>query len=252
MRKYKIKIIITIHSGMLTMTFRRYILEWIASFLLLNLNNVIYVSDFTRRYWEQRYPWLRLAHSRVVLNGVLIPSSKEKNNRTHKLKIGFVGRVNQEKDPRMFCEIARLGNHRMNEMEFHLFGDGPLLSTLQEEFGSTVIWHGYLNNQDAIYNQIDLLLITSPVENCPYAVLQAKSYGIPTVAPAVGGLPEIIQSGVDGILSNHRTSKDLFEAIEEAIMIYDNLIEGCLDTRWKYCIEKAARNTWMDILLHTK
>ena len=45
------------------------------------------------------------------------------------------------------------------------------------------------------------MLVTSPIENCPYTVLEAKSYGIPTLAYLTkGGINEIIKNNYDGFL----------------------------------------------------
>jgi len=245
--QFKTKIIITLHSGMLSMTARRYFLEWAASFAMLHMNKVIFVSIFTQHYWKKRYPWLHISDSCVVSNGVTIPQILINRRRNGNLRIGFVGRINPEKDPKLFCEIAQLARNLRSAMEFHMFGDGPLLLKLEREYYSSIILHGLVKNQDEIYNQIDLLLVTSPVENCPFAVLQAKSYGIPTVSSAVGGLPEIIQSGLDGIVIKERTAESMLKALQEAQIIYDKLSIGCLKNRLKYSIQKSAQNTWDDL-----
>lgn len=246
--QFKTKVIITIHSGMLSMTLRRYMLEWAASFAMLFLTKVVYVSKFTKQYWHRRYPWLYLSHSSIIPNGIKIPEVNLRKDAKGKFRIGFVGRLHPEKDPKLFCEIARFARKRTDKAEFHVFGDGPLYGILKKEYSSAVIFHGRVVEQEDIYNSIDLLLVTSPVENCPYAVLQAKSYGVPTVACSVGGISEIVEAEIDGILSRDRKIESMFDAIEKCIAKYDKLTNGCLKTRSRYSIETSAKMTWGDLL----
>ena len=60
-----------------------------------------------------------------------------------------------------------------------------------------------------------MLLVTSPIENCPFTVLESKSYSIPTLSISKGGIREIIKNKKDGILLNNETS---IENIEKNIM----------------------------------
>ena len=60
-----------------------------------------------------------------------------------------------------------------------------------------------------------MLLTTSPIENCPFTVLESKSYAIPTLSLSEGGIREIIKNKKDGILLNNETS---IENIEKNIL----------------------------------
>lgn len=232
-------------SGMLTMTLRRYLLEWATSFASLSLNDVIYVSRFTRHYWEGRYPWMRFCRARVIPNGVVIPSSIGPRQMPHSLRVGFVGRVLQEKGPRLFCEIANLASCRKLPFEFHLYGDGSLRTQLEQMYPDCVQWHGNVNDIRLIYPNIEVLLMTSPVENCPNALLEAKSYGVPVVSAPVGGIPEIVENGVDGILTSGRKVGSYLEALEEVYCNYTRLNIGCLKTRAQYSAERLIEETWV-------
>ena len=238
------KVAITIHSGMLTMTWRRYLLEWAASFACLRLDDIIYVSHFTRCYWERRYPWMRWGRVRVVPNGVYLPLAVTPRRKPDRLKVGFVGRVHREKDPALFCETARLAKRQSLPFDFHLFGDGPLRAELEREYTPCVEWHGQVESTEAIYSNIDILLMTSPIENCPLALLEAKSYGIPVVSAPVGGITEITEHGVDSILASKLSAESLLFALEEAQCCYAALSQGCLKTRGQYCAESLGQVTW--------
>jgi glycosyltransferase involved in cell wall biosynthesis len=63
----------------------------------------------------------------------------------------------------------------------------------------------------------DIYASPTHVEDLPYAVLEAISYGLPCVATAVGGIPSIIESGVNGILVPPKNIDELAGAIEQLI-----------------------------------
>jgi glycosyltransferase involved in cell wall biosynthesis len=59
----------------------------------------------------------------------------------------------------------------------------------------------------------ELLVLPSFLENCPYAVLEAMACGVPVVASNVGGIPEIIESGQNGMTFPQGSSAELSEKV---------------------------------------
>jgi glycosyltransferase involved in cell wall biosynthesis len=68
----------------------------------------------------------------------------------------------------------------------------------------------------------ELLVFPSFLENCPYTILESMACGIPVVASNVGGIPEIITPGYDGILvkpgSSERLSKAIVDLLEDRVL----------------------------------
>jgi len=60
-----------------------------------------------------------------------------------------------------------------------------------------------------------LVLGSTWPENAPLVVLEARAAGCPVVAPNIGGLPEIIHPGRDGLLYEAGSIDDLEAAISE-------------------------------------
>ena len=244
-REQGTRVVLTHHSGILTSTVRRQAMALASSLLTGLVDEVVYVSEFTRRYWAARYPWMRAARSRVVYNGVPLPAAPRAASAPPRtLRVGFVGRVELEKGIDLFCETARLTRAGRDDIEFHVFGDGGWRDEMLRRHGGDVVWHGLVSDDARIYAGVDLLLMTSPVENCPFAVLEAMSMGIPTVAPAVGGLPEVIASGVDGVLTPNRTAAALRDAVERAADAYVRLSAGCLAQRVRFDIVARGAEMW--------
>ena len=53
-------------------------------------------------------------------------------------------------------------------------------------------------------------------ENAPLVILEARAAGCPVIAPAIGGIPELLEAGVDGWLYDPNTRGALARAIAEA------------------------------------
>jgi glycosyltransferase involved in cell wall biosynthesis len=67
------------------------------------------------------------------------------------------------------------------------------------------------------YRAADVFVLPSYAEGFPNSVLEAMSVGLPVIATSVGGVPEIVQNGVTGIVVPPRSSDALAEAIKRLI-----------------------------------
>lgn len=86
-----------------------------------------------------------------------------------------------------------------------LAGDGPCrlpLQKLTQELGlaSAVIFTGFLDDVGEVYRATDVFLFPSVAEPLGSALLDALAQGLPAIAVAAGGVPEIIEDGRNGIL----------------------------------------------------
>ncbi|MBM3290105.1 MAG: glycosyltransferase family 4 protein, partial [Candidatus Hydrogenedentes bacterium] len=64
---------------------------------------------------------------------------------------------------------------------------------------------------------MDVCVLTSQREGFPNAVLEAMALARPVVAAAVGGVPELIEDGVSGLLVSARAPSDFAAAIERCL-----------------------------------
>lgn len=87
-------------------------------------------------------------------------------------------------------------------------GDGPLLREYQDLAGQlgldgTVAFHGYAAKPEiaGLMRQADLFVLASRFDNSPCALIEALASGLPVVATAVGGVPELVAES-DGLLAD--------------------------------------------------
>jgi glycosyltransferase involved in cell wall biosynthesis len=121
--------------------------------------------------------------------------------------IGFVGRLAHEKGPDLFLKVAELIHHQKPDIHFVVVGEGDMLKELnkmcvalqQLDYIHFLKWH---QDTRVVYASFDMLLHTSRSDGTSLVLLEAMACGIPTVAINVGGIPEIVEHGVTGLLAN--------------------------------------------------
>lgn len=117
----------------------------------------------------------------------------------------MVGVIRQVKRHEIALEaLAALGG-RVPNLVLLLAGDGPREENVRryaEELGvaDRVRFLGHRDDVPDLLAAADCFILTSRSEGVPQAVTQALGSGLPVVATAVGGVPELVQDGVTGLL----------------------------------------------------
>jgi glycosyltransferase involved in cell wall biosynthesis len=92
---------------------------------------------------------------------------------------------------------------RFPRLRLLVVGTGPELArtkALAEPLGERVVFAGYQPDVLGVLAAVDLVLHPSRHEAFPTALLEAMAAGVPVIATSVGGIPEIVSDGEDGIL----------------------------------------------------
>lgn len=87
-----------------------------------------------------------------------------------------------------------------------LAGDGPeqpraRLMAADLGVADRVCFLGFVADPAEAFAAADLFVLPSAAEACPLSLLQAMAAGLPVVATRVGGVPELVRQGVDGLLT---------------------------------------------------
>jgi glycosyltransferase involved in cell wall biosynthesis len=70
------------------------------------------------------------------------------------------------------------------------------------------------------------LVLPSREENCPMVILEAMAAGVPVAASNVGGIPDLIENGVTGLLFSPTDAVGMRSAVEK--MLGDTLFAGTM------------------------
>jgi glycosyltransferase involved in cell wall biosynthesis len=115
--------------------------------------------------------------------------------------LAFAGRFG----PQKALDVALDALDRVDGVTLLLAGDGAGRADLERRasaFRGRVRFLGRLPRPQVLelFAAADASLLTSSWENLPHTVLESLAVGTPVIATAVGGVPEIIQDGVNGLL----------------------------------------------------
>jgi glycosyltransferase involved in cell wall biosynthesis len=140
--------------------------------------------------------------------------------------VGWVGRLVAVKDCGTFLKAASLLKDKFRDPEinsglrFLVVGDGPDRQKMEEmtqRLGLKVIFTGMRNDVYDIMPSIDLFVLSSLNEGLGRVLLEAMAAGRPVVATKVGGVPEVVEDGVTGILVSPSDPKGMAYAIVEIL-----------------------------------
>jgi len=148
---------------------------------------------------------------------------REKLNLPIKSKIiGAIGRLAIEKGYayllKAFAQVKKI------DPEAHLIivGEGELSLTLQTlkntlKLNRSVHFLGSRNDVPELLQAMDVFVISSLWEGLPLVLLEAMASGVPLVATRVGGVPEVVAYGEEGLLVPPGDSDSLAQAITRVL-----------------------------------
>ncbi|MEW6079434.1 MAG: glycosyltransferase [Thermodesulfobacteriota bacterium] len=119
--------------------------------------------------------------------------------------VGMVGRLVEVKNFNLYIEAAAKVLGQKIPAVFLIIGEGPLRDTLEQQtvaagLKDRFIFTGFRNDVFRLVGMMDLFVLCSRSETNPIALMEAMASGKPVIATDVGGVPEIVEHGVNGWL----------------------------------------------------
>jgi len=132
-----------------------------------------------------------------------------------------------------------------------IIGDGETQEMLRTQIDALglqehVFLLGRIDEASRYLRAADLFVLASRSEGLPYVLIEALQAGVPIVATKVGGIPEVVEDGVSGILTEPLDNKALFEAILSLIRDGDTrrrLAAGTVSEAKRFSLEKTLERT---------
>ncbi len=108
--------------------------------------------------------------------------------------VGWLGRLSSEKGPDVMLDALALTG---DAWQLSMIGDGPELESLRTQAAALGIshrvkWHGAVPNAGSLLAAFDAFALSSRTEGTPIVLFEAMHAGIPIVATAVGGVPDVV------------------------------------------------------------
>ena len=215
--KLDVPIVATSHGPALAPTLRTRLWQFFHLRYMQQRPAVVAVSGHVAR-------WLRskgISESRVhvIHNAVEAPASDGAIARTefgakdHDTVFMYAGRLVPGKGLERIIDAAST----MDDAVVVFVGDGPLRMALEaraESANVRVHFAGYQNDPWPYYRTADCVVVTSEMEALPMTLIEAASLGIPAIATNVGGVPEVVEDEVSGLLVPPRDEEALAQAFD--------------------------------------
>ncbi len=179
--------------------------------------------------------------------------------KSNQYSILFVGRIAKTKGPARLLECIPL--FRKLEIPFQIFlaGEGSYMPYIKNyvktyNYGDCVNILGLIPHDELpyYYNMADVVVLLSEMEGVPMVVLEALACGTPVVASRVGGIPDIITHGKNGILVEQLTTERIAISIIKALTLNSdrNFISGTMSefsaVRFVLCLSNIIKTVIHD------
>jgi len=177
------------------------------------------------RFLKEKFVHYGVDRNRILHSGYGIehrPFVNFSNEPSNKLRFGFVGNVSEHKGIRVL--IKAFNKVKMDTVVLSIYGSyyPSYLSKLRKELkmDSRITFYGPFDNREipSVFSKIDVLVYPSIwYENQPIAILEALLAKIPVIASNMGGMAELVQDGITGILFEPGNPEDLYRKMESLI-----------------------------------
>lgn len=127
--------------------------------------------------------------------------------------VAYVGRISPEKDIFTLLEAAR----KFGDVPFKFAGDYHRMPEVLKNKPDNCEFLGQLNAEEvaSFYSNARMVVFaTRCYEGFPSVLLEAMSHGLPIICSRIGGLPEIVEEGVNGVLYEPVNAEELAARIQ--------------------------------------
>jgi glycosyltransferase involved in cell wall biosynthesis/SAM-dependent methyltransferase len=196
------------------------------SYLIKHLNVVVGTLSLMRREFLER--GFHESQIRQIPNGVDLerfkpadPSQKAGLKRRlgvpeHLPLVLSTGRISREKGVDLLLE-AWTRRPKTREALLWILGDGPDKDSLEKRRVPDVKWLGNVQNVESYLQAADLFVLPSRGEALSNSLLEAMASGLACLVTRVGGTPEVIDSGRNGLLIPSEDPACLSSSLEELL-----------------------------------
>jgi glycosyltransferase involved in cell wall biosynthesis len=221
--------VVTCHGSEIRLLRKNAVLRLLQKILLLKASHVVAVSKEIRDILIKEYglssqtiTHIPNGYDEVFIKQLLARPSNRVCQKTPSLV--FVGSLREVKDPLDLIEAFKIVSDRLTNTHLQIVGDGHLRPAVEKKINSynlqdRITLHGMVPHQRAleIMASAEIYISTSVDEGLPTSLIEAMALKRAIITTDVGGVPEIIKDGVNGLLTPPRLPKRMARLIEQLL-----------------------------------
>ena len=191
--------------------------------------------------------------SKLIFNGVIKPELTNDDllqgyRLTEKTKIFIhVGRISTPKNQLVLCKVFKRLIDEGNDVVLLIVGAKQMENIFQNikpYFCERIVYLGERNDILQLMAHCDAMCLPSIWEGLPITLIEALSVGCIPICSSVGGIPDVILDGENGLLSKSCSEEDFFFTVKRYLSLTDKqckyIICNCLKSFSKYNIRNTA------------
>jgi glycosyltransferase involved in cell wall biosynthesis len=198
-------------------------LKGLVSWVFQKCSYFIVLSDSWKDYYVKNCH-LNAEKVIVLANPVELPLQIPERNNSEQLNLVFLGKINQRKGVfDLLSAFAKLEGELRQKAILTIAGTGELERAIdlaeQLQIDKQVHFIGWIDpaQRDYLLSQADVFLLPSYNEGLPMALLEAMSWGLPSIATPVGGIGEVVTHNQTGLLVEPGNVNELAKAMQSLI-----------------------------------
>jgi glycosyltransferase involved in cell wall biosynthesis len=218
--------VVTCHGSEIRILRKKAVVRLLQKILLPKASHVVAVSKEIRDLLIKEYG-LSSQNIKLIPNGydkVFVKQllAKPSNSVCRKTpSLVFVGSLREFKDPLNLIEAFKVVSDRIKNTHLHIVGDGHLRPAVERKIKcyklqDRVTLHGMIAHRRAleVVASAEIYISTSVEEGLPTSLIEAMALEKAVVTTDVGGIPEIVIDGVNGLLTPPRLPERMAQLIE--------------------------------------
>lgn len=173
--------------------------------------------------------------------------------------VGQVAALAPHKDPINFVRSVAVLKKRHSNISGVMVGTGPLTQQVRAEvdglgLSNSIHLLGFREDAHRVLRHFDVFVLSSYLEGLGTSILDAMVLGVPVVATRTGGIPEMVEDGVSGLLVPPRDPQALADAVERVLQdaaLRDKLRQGGYRTAERFttgAMVEATRRAYREVL----
>lgn len=205
----------------------------VEKFLSLFTDKIVCVSRAVNRFVEE-VEGISEKKTCLIYNGVGKPRLFQGDRDSHvdrkslglgeeDLVVITVASLTPHKGHHVLIDAAKAVSKRHENLRLLIVGDGPLRNNLRAyadelQLSSKIVFAGQRKDVNSLLKLANIFVLPSKErEGLPIALIETMAVGLPVIGTQLGGIPEVIEENVNGLLFAPGNSEELAAAIEKLI-----------------------------------